>query len=313
MRLILATEAQKRLRDPVMFTTWGDPLTSEQWVEREAGLRAQAWAKAEMKTWLLCEDGSGEVLSSCETYRMNSALRGEAGSTYAFASVFTEERLRGRGLASELISRVLQRLGAEDPGAQASILFSEVGPRIYERLGYVARPEWDEDWLFPPSTAGVPAGVIPPEALAGALDRVPRPADPFVVFPTADQVDWHRERERLYARALHRPRAMGCGARAGGSTMLWTANLRYEELFVLWLHAQKVDEADALIESARRVAAGASLQGVRIWKCAMPQGWSVERSGGKAVPRPATLAMIKPLRADLRPEDWRCIQRALWV
>lgn len=312
MRLVLATDEQKRQRDSLMFTTWGDPLTPEQWLDREERLRAQAWAKAGMQTWFLCAEGSGEILSSCETFRMTSALRGAPGSTYGIASVFTEEKLRGRSFSGELLSRVLERLRAEDAGAQASILFSEVGARIYERLGYVARAEWDVDWLFPP-LPGEPAGVIPPEALAEGLARVPRPADPFVVFPTAEQLGWHRERERLYSGYLGRQRAMGCGARAGESTILWVANLRYQELFVLWIHAANAGEAGALIESARRVAGAASLKGVRLWNCPMPEGWTVEGSGGKAVPRPLSLAMIKPLCEGLHPDDWRSIQRAVWI
>src|SRR5439155_22422420 len=132
------------------------PLDLRDWVQREARLRAHPWSARAMRTWFLRGDG-GEVLSSCETFSMGSALRGggqvQQGRAYGVASVLTEAHLRGRGHAAELLRRVHRKVAVQDASAQAFILFTEVGAGVYERAGYTARPEWDEDLAFPPSAA----------------------------------------------------------------------------------------------------------------------------------------------------------------
>ncbi len=46
--------------------------------------------------------------------------------------------MRGKGYASILLQRIHERLRGE--GALCMYLMSEIGPTLYERLGYVARP-----------------------------------------------------------------------------------------------------------------------------------------------------------------------------
>jgi len=314
-----ATEEENRRRDAVTFAAWGSPLALEQWYRREALLRAHPWCARGMQSWQL-RDGDGRVLSSCETFRMASEVRdggGEArgGHAYGVASVFTEERLRGHGYAVQMLDRVHRRVAAEDPAAQAFILFTEVGARIYERAGYAARAEWDEDWVFPPSGATGPgaAELVPEAELERALARAEPPGDGFLVWPSADQLDWHRERERFYATALGRSRAPGCGAEHPDGIAFWAGNLRSERLYILLLRARTPAAADALVEAARRAAGAAGLGAVHLWKCPMPEGWAPERSSGRAVPRDPALPMIHPLRPEVRPEAWRFIPRGLWI
>jgi len=301
-----ATEEEKVARDRLTHAPWGSPLDLDSWLRREARLRAHPWSRAAMRTWFLRGDG-GEVLSSCETFAMKSTAGSGAGTAYGVASVFTEERLRGRGHASELLRRVHARVAAEDPPAQAFILFSEVGAGIYERAGYVARPEWDEDLVFTPSWATGPgaADLVPEEELACPP---PPPARGFVVWPSAEQLDWHRERERIYAQALGRPRAPGCGARHRDGVALWTGNLRSNRLYVLLLRAETGEAASALVESARRAAAAAGLGAVHLWKQSMP-----DVAGGRLEPRDQALPMLHPLKPEVRAEDWTFIPRALWI
>ena len=310
MELTGAAEEEKVARDRLTHAPWGSPLDMDSWLRREARLRAHPWSRAAMRTWFLRGEG-GEVLSSCETFTMKSTAGSAAGTTYGVASVFTEDRLRGRGHASELLRRVHARVAAEDPLAQAFILFSEVGAGIYERAGYAARPEWDEDLVFPPSRATGPgaAEVAPEEELARVLACAPRlPPRGFVVWPSAEQLDWHRERERIYAEALGRPRAPGCGARHRDGVALWTGNLRSNRLYLLLLRADTPEAAAALVESARRAAAAAGLGAVHLWKQAMP-----EAAGGRLVPRDQSLPMLHPLKPEARAEDWTFIPRALWI
>lgn len=349
MELSEASEEEKVARDLLTHAPWGAPLDLDSWLRRERRLRAHPWS-AGMRTWFLRE--GGEVLSSCETFAMRSTAGSEAGTSYGVASVFTEERHRGRGHATELLRRVHARLSAEDRLAQAFILFSEVGAGIYERAGYAARREWDEDLVFPPSTAAGPGAAepAPEEELARVLACAPPPprrgfavddspgageareerlneaahqlaggvrvVDPprgFLVWPSAEQLDWHRERERIYAEVLGRPRAPGCGARHRDGVVIWTGNLRSDRLYLLLLRAETAEAASALVEAARRAAAAAGLGAVHLWKCPLPEGWSPESASGRLVPRDQALPMIHPLGPRVRAEDWTFIPRALWI
>ena len=316
--LALASEDEQRHRDLLTFAPWGPPLTLEQYLRREVRLRGHRWPARAMRTWFL-RDERGGVLSSCETFRMASSVRagGERlqGAAYGIASVFTEDRLRGRGHAGELLRRVHQRLLAEDAAAQAFTLFSEVGAGLYERAGYTACREWDEDWIFPPSGATGPGAALPvPEAeLERALASAEPPDDELVIWPSVEQLDWHRERERIYAGVLGRALSPGCGAEHPGGVAIWAGNLRSRRLYLLLLRARTLEAADALIESARRAACAARLDAVHLWRCPMPEGWAPERSGGRAAPREACLPMIHPLHPNAGAESWRFIPRAVWI
>jgi len=301
-----ASDDEKEARDRLTHAEWGGGLTPGQFVARERRLRAHPWAAGGMTTWLLA-DGD-VVLASCETFLMESALDGAAGASFGIASVFVEPALRGRGRATELLGRLGERL-ARLEGAQSLILFSDVGARIYQRVGYGPRPAFDR--VLEPA-AGPPEAIVDAlaseERLAAALARVRLPDDRFAIAPSAAQLDWHRERERCYAELLGRPRPRGAGARAGESTILWAGDLRKGELAVLLLDARSPADERALLECARRVAAEARLDRVRAWEARVDVAPAPD-----AVPRPGALPMLRPLAPSLAADDWRFVPRALWV
>ena len=316
MQLIEATEQQTRERDPVAWAEWGARLGLEQFLEREERLRAHPWSRQGMKTWLWCGSG-GEVLSSCESFRMRSFLgppqRREEGVTFGVASVVTEPRLRGHGYASGMIKALVARLRAE-PGAHASLLYSDVGASLYERAGYVARPAPDR--IFSPM-AGEPAAsvdaLIAERDLAAALENTPVPEDDFVVWPTAVQLDWHLERERIYASLLHEPRSGSCGARAGESTAFWAADLKNRVLRILLLSTRTQAEGVSLMRAARRVAHATGLREVRLCEQPVPFRWPDSEEGGELGERVGELPMLAALDPRVRPEAWNLAPRALWV
>jgi GNAT superfamily N-acetyltransferase len=306
-RLVRATDAQKAARDRVCHDAWGAKLSVEQFLVREERLRGHAWARENMTTWLLEDDGV--VLASCETFRMESRLDGEAGHSHGVASVFTEPALRGRGYASTMMSAVVGAVRAGDRGAHAIHLYSDVGAPIYERSGFVARPAFD--WVAGP-LEGDPLALVD-ALLDEAAATVPEaPREPFVVWPTAAQLDWHLERERAYAALLSRPRPRACGARAGSSVIRWVGDLRGDRLLVMLLDAAEPSARVALLEAARRVAHEAGLAGVSVWEdeasASLFPGEPMRRA-----PREGSLPMILPLASGLSPEAFRCVPRALWV
>src|SRR2546423_625118 len=136
MRLVEANREQKRARDALNYDAGGMLLTREQYALREARLRAHAWSRHALRSWILIDDGGG-VLAACGKYRLRSVAHGAAGWAWAVASVFTERRLRGLGHASVMMKLLGERVRELDPGAHALVLYSDVGPRMYERAGYV--------------------------------------------------------------------------------------------------------------------------------------------------------------------------------
>ncbi len=298
--LRLATEAEKRVRDEVTFAEWGTRLTLPQYLEREQLLRAHPWARAGMETWFLAE--GDEVLSSCETFRNDSHVSGVAGESYAIASVFTEEKHRGKGHAHRLMVDLQAELKKRST-AQGLVLFSDVGAKLYERSGFRAEPAFD--WLFPPiaQSAGSDGPSIP-LSMVGAPPRVTAAPNSLVLQPSAEQLDWHHHRSRLYARLLSLPPLQQYGAQTQAGTAWWTAQFKSNELLVLWLDAPDAEAAAALIRVAQVEAHRAGLPKVRVWE-------TMPLIGGERVPRDGELPMSVPLNATFT--HWLRVDRALWV
>ena len=306
MELVLADADAKRARDRLTYAAWGDALTPEQYLIREERLCAHPWARETMKWWLW-RDGDGSVLSSCETYAMCSAVDGVRGETWAVASVYTEPELRGRGHARAMMDALVAR--ARQEGAQASTLFSDVAPAIYERSGYVARPA--EDLLFPPAHGDSARGVDTLVEAVGEVDLQPY-VDDFAVWPTRAQLDWHLERGRTYGALLGRAGLPSVGARAGEGVAYWVADWKAERLVVLWLDAAHAYEAEALVRAARNQAAAARLHEVRLWAQPWPFPGRADL-GGDRVRRVGSVPMIAPIAAGVTGEMWTQIPRAVWV
>ena len=65
------------------------------------------------------------------------------------------------------------------------------------------------------------------DALWGAL---PVPRARFVIWPSVEQLDWHRERERAYAELFGRAPLPHAGARSDGGVIAWAADFKNEKL-----------------------------------------------------------------------------------
>lgn len=299
-RLILATEAQKRERDALTHAAWGDRLELDAWLRREQALRGHPWAARAMQTWILQAEGS--ALSSCETFRMEGWFDGVPGSVYGIASVFTEPALRGRGHARRMLAALHRALRERDPEAGGALLFSEVGPTLYQSVGY--RGVETRVRVLAASPATTQVRWVDEGQLAPTLAAIPRPPG-IVVWPTADQLDWHLERQRFYAGALGRVQPPAAGARCGAGAALWAADYRNERLAVLVGSAPDAGTGDRLLEAAAHAAAAAGLREVHLWE----SPWL-----------PATVGAVRPLE-DLPMIRWFdetaglpvAIPRALWV
>lgn len=309
-RLIRATDDQKRERDLLAWGAWGARLTADQFCRRERALRAHPWVAGGMDTWLWVDD-RGAVLSSCESFACSSFFRGERARSYAVASVFTEEKRRGRGYARGMMDALVAEIRRGDPSAHAVVLYSDVGEALYRRSGFVGLPAWDAE--LDPCEGDPVEGVD--ELLPEAVPELPPPPaeEPFVLWPDAHQIDWHRARERFYAEALGRLRSEHCGARVGSSCAYWAADLKNERLRVLLVTEPERRALELLLIAARRTAYQLRLPRVSLWEDETLAPLLAELDGVERRARDGAVPMILPLREGLRPEQWRLRPRALWV
>jgi len=323
MILIQATPQLTSDRDQATFEAWGGELPMALYLAAAERLRRHPWPRDAGAVWCLCAE-NGEVLSSCETYRMTSWMRdsrpgpdGDAGSrpghSYGIASVYTEPHLRRRGHSTEMLARLAARLTGEDPDAQALLLFSDVALRTYEKAGFAARPGLNLVFgalVGAPRDGGV--ALLRDDQVAEALARIPRPAAGYLVWPTAEQIDWHLERERIFAELLGRARPCCCGARLGAATALWSADYREGQLTMLLWHAPEPAQAEALLACARRTAALVGLPRTVLWRTpqtAPPVPAVLEDRRGRL----DSVPMFRPLDPGLGAGDWDWVPRALWV
>ncbi len=109
----------------------------------------------------------GRALASLKRYSLRLASNRGSVRGLGLGAVFTSPAVRRRGLAERLISRVLDE--AQRSGAACAVLFSDIEPDYYERLGF--RRQESTTWSA--STADLPG--------EGALAlRVPASDDELV-------------------------------------------------------------------------------------------------------------------------------------
>ena len=296
MQLREANDAEILERNHLTYEEWGGLLSAQQYLDREQLLRVEAFSRG-MTTWLWCQ--GDDVLASCETYACDSQLDGQPGVTWAFASVFTEKALRGNGYATKMMDAVVERL-SQRAHAQACVLFSDVGERIYARSGFIPGPA--QDWVLPPQHGAPEKGVVP---LDGPLtiDRSVLRRDGLVLPPSAEQLDWMFAREAFYAQALNRQRPSFRGAHAADAQAIWAANYKNSELVVLWLDGK---DTQLVLRAAQRQAWRCGLERVRMW--AIPESPKPETA--TALARDGELPMYRAFRPVT---GWFHVQRALWV
>lgn len=303
-----ATPDEQAERDTLTHAAWGSRLSVERYRARERRLRAHPWSQEAMTGWVLT-DSRGAHLSSCETFRMESLLpTGERGVSFGVASVYTEPRLRGRGHALEMMLALPRAIREREPAAQALHLYSDVGEALYARAGYVASPAWTERFeaALESPTEGLHG--ITEDSLTAEWATFAPAQGGFVIWPSATQLDWHLERERIYAEELGRPRPRYCGARGDRGLILWSADHKEEVLRVLALVGSP---GPAELRALLRAAASAARE------CGLPvvERWlddEEEQVLGVTELRSGSLPMLAPI-SEVQPLRWRSRARALWV
>jgi predicted N-acetyltransferase YhbS len=139
------------------YNIWHDGLTRPAYGRFYAAQLATPWGRAHLRRLALVE--GDEVLASAKLYAFDAVLDGRPIKVAGIGAVFTPPASRGRGAARDLMERLLERAAVD--GADLALLFSEIGPDYYARLGFEAIATTDQQLRVTESTRyGAPATMV---------------------------------------------------------------------------------------------------------------------------------------------------------
>jgi hypothetical protein len=218
-------------------------------------------------------------------------------------------------------------------GGLLCFLMSEIGPTLYERLGYVGRPVARR--RYAPAHPSESHGQTPPWQLLcesdvlAALSSRPPSGRPLTVELSAevmaDHVLWHFARSRFYAAVLGRPRPVHIGARCGEALALWAPEYREGMLRILTLYPgprlyapgavfePRSPDGEAVrnvLHAARSVAAELGLLAIEVWENPCSAAYL---RGGVRTQDGSDLPMLLGLTPKARGEDWLDYERVHWI
>jgi len=119
------------------YPIWSEGLTRDGYARWNAAQMRTTWGKDHLRRFALLDD-RGRWLATAKRYQWPIRLDGVNGIMCGFGAVFTRTEERGRGYAKVIIEQLIDR--AREEGAAVAGLFSEIGERLYRRLGFVRVP-----------------------------------------------------------------------------------------------------------------------------------------------------------------------------
>jgi GNAT superfamily N-acetyltransferase len=120
---------------PVLDATyeiWHQGLSPPAYRRFYAAQLATPWGRGHLRRLALVD--RDEVLASAKVLTFDATLDGVTIRVAGLGAVFTQPAHRRRGAARDLIERLIERAAAD--GADLALLFTEIGPEYYARLGF---------------------------------------------------------------------------------------------------------------------------------------------------------------------------------
>ena len=331
------TEAERIAICNDNFAEWGYGLSASQYLARENLLDAHAWSRLGKTTWILVDDDSAPTpLSSCETYSVASSH----GRVWEIASVFTAPPLRKQGHASALLRALIQR--AAEQRVAGLVLFSDIDPAFYKRIGFGVQAPSANDVVWPAETGfSLLSHMQQPRVVwltsldELALPQRTAPPSDFFIMPTREQLQWHIDAAEFYgslrdgrssAHPIYHGATVSSISSVGvtsSASIVWCPDKTGSELTILFIDAGVEEDVRALIGAAREYAGAAGMQAVRAWQ--IPTlGSAAAAMGGKVVPRKGAhpmLCLCSEGGADSSAASdddttvlrWEDCQRGVWV
>jgi predicted N-acetyltransferase YhbS len=137
------------------FGQWNDLLTREGYAQYNRAQLRTSWGSRHLQRVGLVSDGI--LLASAKQYRVTMRVDGRMVPTIGIGAVFTPPERRGRGHAAALVEHIVQ--AGRSNGASLAMLFSEIAPRYYERLGFSVVP-MQQALVGVPWKPGAPAVLV---------------------------------------------------------------------------------------------------------------------------------------------------------
>jgi GNAT superfamily N-acetyltransferase len=119
------------------YPVWNEGLTRDAYARWNAAQFRTAWGAEHLRRFALLDD-HGRWVASAKRYLWPIRLDGVDGVMCGVGAVFTRPEERGHGYAGMIIERLIEQSRGE--GATTAGLFSEIGERFYERLGFRTAP-----------------------------------------------------------------------------------------------------------------------------------------------------------------------------
>lgn len=309
----LESESLKRKTKADDHAKWGAPMLDMEQYQMKAQLQRETpfaqsgtihWALVERTVLdteedddaLTVEEGAPlpTIYSKCECHREECMMRKADGTivqgySYHIGSVFTNPEHRKQGLASFFLKQVAAKLEAM-PNALGSVLYSDVGPTFYDRLGWrlhesrvavlstsaaknnaadTASPAQEGERLYLDDRLDTFLAkdklVIQDEISSAAYEG----REVFSPIATRDSIEW------LFVVGAHYANVQGfkelpkqCGLKfADNAFIIWYHKQKESALYVV--RARFPEDAPALIElmldAALREARKYGLESVKIW------------------------------------------------
>jgi GNAT superfamily N-acetyltransferase len=156
MKLVTADGARLEQILENTFTIWNEGLTRDAYSRWNAAQQRTPWGRTHLQRLALVDE-AGNLLATAKRYRFDARLDGRALRMCGIGAVFTPVERRGRGYATALLQQLLDRERRD--GIEVAALFSEIGPELYQRLGF-ERIALDEVTVGVARKDGAPATLV---------------------------------------------------------------------------------------------------------------------------------------------------------
>ncbi len=138
------------------YPVWGDGLSRQSYGSWNRAQRLTTWGRDHLARVGLVE--GDEVLVSAKRYVFDAQADGRPIKVLGIGAVFTPEHRRGQYLASTLVRAMIDDGRAD--GCDAALLFSEIGPDLYTRLGFTVVERSCLTIEVPRNRRGAPAVLV---------------------------------------------------------------------------------------------------------------------------------------------------------
>jgi predicted acetyltransferase len=274
---------------------WGRGLPLDEHVRRRLASPQHNRAR-----WFVgCTEG--RVATSLGVYALEFRYRGEIVPGIAIGAVHTHVDFRGRGFAPQLI-RWVEDDYRQKRGTAISLLYSDVKPGYYARLGYMECPAWEFDFQ-PDSVARLEDSaasglrLIPLSAAGPLMSRL------YDGFHRELPISIHRSAEywQYLERKAPRDEVFAIGSTADPAGYL-RIGVHESSMVVRDFATRNADAAGALVAAALHVSGRTGAKHV--------VGW-VPQLGDEflhlAARRAAEVTMLKPLSPEFAIDETEAV------